>query len=236
MQKPDFLDGNFLSDDRRYSVAELGTNIGRAMATNATEGHVWDEFSSQTYKELPASPKLTNLYNPVRTRKPIAFQPPAGGRGYYRVPTLSGVWATAPYLHNNSLGVFNGDPTLTGRLAAFDDAMEKMLWPDKRLGIQSIWTTTVDSTVPLESGYNLKVRRGTPVNLIANINAPELQLLRNDNFFTRIIGRLIGRGVLNNTLLRNNLSPDFVVDRGHTFGKDLSEADKRALIEYVRTF
>ena len=36
--------------------------------------------------------------------------------------------------------------------------------------------------------------------------------------------------------LRNNLAPDFVMDRGHTFGKDLSDADKRALIEYVRTF
>jgi hypothetical protein len=102
--------------------------------------------------------------------------------------------------------------------------------------VESIWTTTQDSAVPLESGYKLKVPKGTPVNLIANINAPDLQLLRNDNFFTRIIGRLIGKGLLNDVLLRNNLSPDFVVDRGHTFGKELSDADKRALIEYVRTF
>ncbi len=236
VQQSDFLDNNFLSNDRRYSVAELGTNIGRAMATNAIQGHVWEEFSSQTYKDQPASDKLTGLYNPVRPSHPIEFQPPAGGRGYYRVPTLSGVWATAPYFHNNSLGLFNADPTITGRLAAFNDAIEKLLWPEKRLGLQSMWVTSVDSAVPLESGYKLKIKKGTPVNLIANINAPDLQLLRNDNFFTRFIGWLIGKGLLNDTLLRNNLSPDFVVDRGHTFGKELNDADKRALIEYVRTF
>ena len=234
--QPDFLDGNFLSNDRRYPVSELGTNIGRAMATNATAGHVWEEFSSETYKDQPAAGELKDLYNPVHPNKPIHFQPPAGGRGYYRVPTLAGVWATAPFLHNNSLGLFNGDPTVAGRIAAFNDAIEKMLWPEKRLGIRSIWLTSEDSAVPLESGYKLKVPKGTPVNLFANIDAPNLQLLRNDNFFTRFIGWLIGKGLLRDVLLRNNLSPDFVVDRGHTFGKDLSDADKRALIEYIRTF
>jgi hypothetical protein len=56
-----------------------------------------------------------------------------GGPGFYRVPSLVSIWATAPLLHNNSLGVFNNDPSVDGRLRAFDDAMEKMLWPEKRL-------------------------------------------------------------------------------------------------------
>jgi len=236
VQRPDFLTDNFLSNDRRYSVAELGTNMGRAIASNAIDGHVWAEFSSKTYKDQPASAPLKDLYNPINPSKPITFQPPGGGRGYYRVPTLAGVWSSAPFLHNNALGIFNGDPTISGRLAAFNNAMEQMLWPEKRLGNQSVWTTSEDSAIPLESGYQLKVRKGTPVHLFANINAPELQLLRNDNFFTRFIGWIIGRGGLTRTLMRNNLSPDFVVDRGHTFGSKLSDADKRALIEYVRTF
>lgn len=236
VQKDTFLDENFLSNDRRYSVAEIGTNIGRAMATNATAGHVWEEFSSVTYKEQPAVGDLKGLYNPVRPNKPITFNAPGGGRGYYRVPTLAGVWSTAPYFHNNSLGIFSGDPSVSGRIAAFNDAMEKLMWPEKRLGIQSIWTTSQDSEIPLESGYHLKVKKGTPVSLFASINAPQMQLLRNDNFFTRFIGGLIGRGLLRDLVLKQNLSPDFVVDRGHTFGQDLSEADKRALIEYVRTF
>lgn len=236
VKRPDFLDRNFLSNDRRVSVAEVGTNIGRAMATNATAGHVWDEFSSRTYKELPAAAELKGLYNPVRPSKPINFKPPGGGRGYYRVPTLAGVWATAPFLHNNALGLFNGDPTVQGRLVAFNDAIEKMLWPERRPGEKGVWRTSEASAVPLESGYQLKVPKGTPVHLFGNINAPQMQLLRNDNFFTRFIGFFVGRGLLNNVLLRNNLSPDFVVDRGHTFGSGLSDADKQALIEYVRTF
>ena len=126
--------------------------------------------------------------------------------------------------------------SLGGRIAAFNDAMEKLMWPEKRLGIQSIWTTSEDSEIPLESGYRLKVQKGTPVSLFASINAPQMQLLRNDNFFTRFIGGLIGRGLLRDVVLKRNLSPDFVVDRGHTFGQDLTDADKRALIEYVRTF
>lgn len=236
VEKDDFLERNFLSDDRRYAVSEIGTNINRAMASNAIGGHVWSEFSSQTYKEQAPAAELKGLYNPVHPKRPIDFRPPGGGRGYYRVPTLAGVWATAPLLHNNALGKFTGDPSVAGRIDAFNDAMEKLLWPEKRLGTASVWRTSVVSAVPLESGAKLKIPLGTPVMLIANINAPELQLLRNDNFFTRTIGWLIGRGRLQDTLLRRNLSPDFVVDRGHTFGHEMSDEDKRALIEYVKTF
>lgn len=121
-------------------------------------------------------------------------------------------------------------------MAAFEDAMEKLLWPEKRAGIASMWTTDVPSELPLSGGYRLKVVQGTPVKLLASINAPELNTMRNDTVFTRLIGWLIGRGRLRNTLLRRNLAPDFVEDRGHLFAKDLSDADKRALIEYVKTF
>lgn len=234
--RPDFLENNFLSDDRRYPVSEVGTNMGRALATNAKQGHVWEEFSSQTYKELPPAGMVRGLYNPVRPSKPINFQPPGGGAGYYRVPTLAGIWATAPFFHNNALGLYNADPSVEGRMAAFNDAIEKLLWPEKRLGARSVMLTSEDTELPLESGYRLKIRQATPVKLIANINAPELQLLRNDTFFSRFIGWLIGRGRLYNTLLRRNLAPDFVEDRGHTFASALSDEDKRALIEYIKTF
>ena len=33
-----------------------------------------------------------------------------------------------------------------------------------------------------------------------------------------------------------SLCPDFIEDRGHTFGRDLSDQDKRALIEYMKYF
>ena len=34
--------------------------------------------------------------------------------------------------------------------------------------------------------------------------------------------------------LRNNVAPDFVLDRGHTFGAQLTDDDKRALIAYLK--
>ena len=37
-------------------------------------------------------------------------------------------------------------------------------------------------------------------------------------------------------LLAVSKCPDFVQDRGHYFGDTLSDADKRALIEFIKTF
>jgi len=37
-------------------------------------------------------------------------------------------------------------------------------------------------------------------------------------------------------LIAANKCPDFVEDKGHYFGTDLPDTDKRALIEYLKTF
>jgi hypothetical protein len=42
--------------------------------------------------------------------------------------------------------------------------------------------------------------------------------------------------VIMSKLLSRNLAPDFVEDRGHTFGAELPDADKRALVEFLKTF
>ena len=52
------------------------------------------------------------LYNPMTGKNDRTFQPPAGGRGYLRTASLVSIWATAPFLHNNSLGTFSGDPSV----------------------------------------------------------------------------------------------------------------------------
>ena len=61
--KPDFLENNYLSNDRRYSVVELGTNICSPLGTNGMRGHVWDNYTSETFKNLPAVGKA-EVYNP----------------------------------------------------------------------------------------------------------------------------------------------------------------------------
>jgi plastocyanin/mono/diheme cytochrome c family protein len=113
----DFLADNYLSDDQRHPLSELGTNAQRAMGTNAMGGHTWGQMSSQTYKDerVPSEPlqdqgadgKPIPLYDPL-TGKNIKFEAPAS---FYRTPTLVSVWATAPYLHNNALGIYTGDPS-----------------------------------------------------------------------------------------------------------------------------
>jgi hypothetical protein len=37
-------------------------------------------------------------------------------------------------------------------------------------------------------------------------------------------------------LLAANKCPDFIEDEGHYFGTELPDADKRALLEYLKTF
>jgi mono/diheme cytochrome c family protein len=177
-ESPRFFEGNYLSDDERHAVTEpgLGTNMARALATNAVDHDVWAEFSSKEYKAQRSIAPLTPLVfdvpvfpadrlrwwaapPPVR----VEFDPPAGGRGYYRTPSLISLWATAPYLHNNSVGDywvikdgkrerfpndgsrvgekrdgkwvdFPIDVSVEGRLLMFRDGMGKLLNPAKRRG------------------------------------------------------------------------------------------------------
>jgi hypothetical protein len=172
---PGFLDHNTLSDDVRYRVTEIGTNMARALATNAVDGDIWAELSSKDYKALPPLgsirlqyvfkgdqllPKLPGDKPDPKNDLTQDFTPPGGGRGYYRTPTLVSMWATAPYFHNNALGDYyvvntktnkkflfpndgrdlrdtDGTPltidtSVEGRLKMFDDAVAKLLWPEKR--------------------------------------------------------------------------------------------------------
>lgn len=233
VRSADFLDHNFLSDDKRYPITEIGTNAARALSDNATKGHIWEQFSSKTFKDLPSPGQLT-LDNPFDESKPIEFNVPAGGRGYYRTPTLISVWATAPLLHNNSLGEYNKDPSVEGRVAAYMDGMEKLLWPEKREGV--IQRTNQDSTLALPLGIKVPVPKGTPVNLLANISLSDaIAQLDLRNALQDLNPSGGPKAKLVRVLLRANKSPDFIEDKGHTFGSELSDEDKRALIEFVKT-
>ncbi|HXT53402.1 MAG TPA: hypothetical protein VN826_02790, partial [Candidatus Eisenbacteria bacterium] len=155
----DFLTDNYLSTERRIPVTLLQTNACSPLATNALGGNIWDNFSSQTYKNLPSAGKMT-LYNPIDA-SPFEYELPAGGRGYTRVPSLTSLWSTAPFLLNNSVGKFNWEASVESRMDAFNDAIEKMLWPEKRdkdpiLGDKVpgfVYRTTATSYIKLAPGF-----------------------------------------------------------------------------------
>lgn len=230
---PDFLERNFLSDDKRYPVSVLGTNVARAAATNAGAEGVWAQFSSVTYKNQPAIGRIRNLHNPRDPEKPIDFELKGGGRGYYRTPTLISMWATAPYLHNNMLGTYVKDPSVRGRVLAFEDATEKLLWPERRLGVQSMSVTSIDSELRIPGRTRpMKIPAGTPVDLIARVDPREVPAIVQN----RLVLNIVSDETLFRGLIRRNQAPDFVLDRGHVFGSELPDEDKRALIEFLRTF
>jgi len=157
--KDDFLTDNFLSTEARVPVTLLETNACSPLATNAIAGNIWDNYSSQSYKSLPSVGTIT-VHDPF-TGKPWQYTMPAGGRGYTRPASLISLWSTAPYLQNNTVGLFNGDPSVKGRMDAFQDGIVQMLWPEKRdkdklLGDKvpgKIDRTTASSFITVPVGY-----------------------------------------------------------------------------------
>jgi hypothetical protein len=128
--RDDFLEGNALTNDLRVPVTLLETNACSPLATNGIRGNIWDNFTSQSYKDLPSVGTVT-VHDPF-TGEPRPYTLPAGGRGYTRPPSLTSLWSTAPFLLNNSVGRFEPSPSVAARLRAFEDAIEKLLWPEKR--------------------------------------------------------------------------------------------------------
>jgi hypothetical protein len=168
VETPDFLDGNFLSAEFRVPVTLLQTNACSPLATNAIRDNIWDNFSSETYKDLPSVGTI-KVYDPV-TGEAKDYVMPAGGRGYTRPASLISLWSTAPFLLNNSVGRlnptapnddYNPAPSVEKRMAASQDGIEKMLWPAKRdkdsvLGDKVpglIDRTTQLSNIRVASGY-----------------------------------------------------------------------------------
>ncbi|HEY6322439.1 MAG TPA: hypothetical protein VJA16_12860 [Thermoanaerobaculia bacterium] len=266
VMKPDFLDGNFLSAEIRVPVTVVKTNAARSVASNAIRGHVWDNFSSETYKTLPRVGSI-QVWDPF-TGKDAAWEVPGGGRGYYRPPSLVAIWCSAPFFHNNALGKPVPAVDVDSRMAAFNDAIELLLWPEKRLGKDSIWRTTAESSIKIPKSYLAwagdladadgfihvgPIPKGTPINLIANTNleprglSQQADLVRLLHNTLKALHAVKEQGLTGDQATQRllalvpdfyklNSCPDFIEDEGHYFGTDLPDRDKRALIEFVKTF
>jgi hypothetical protein len=326
--RDDFLNGNFLSTDLRVPATVLQTNLCSALATNATAGRVWDNFSSDSYKNLPSVGAVT-VQHPI-TGETRLYDMPAGGRGYTRPPSLVSLWSTAPYLLNNSVGRYEPSPSVAARMSAFQDGIEKLLWPERRekdaslgnLNVGLIDRTQGKTCLSLSQNFLPEWSRpllpqlsrwfrqigvedgrleigpipeGTPINVLANVQlrAEEPNLLKHLVHSGKVLLLLhtamhdyrqdakkpapaapepeqtaesgphkpcglppresrprepeepasaggrdprSGSSALVDRLLDLSKCPDFVVNRGHSFGSTLSGVDKRALIEFLKTF
>jgi hypothetical protein len=279
---PDFLDNNYLSNEVRVPVTLMETNACSPLATNGIRGNIWDNFSSESYKNLPSVGKVM-VHHPY-TFEPSWYEMPGGGRGFTRPASLISLWSTAPFLQNNSVGHFEESGSVKGRMSAFDDGITQMLWPDKRTGNGTFATqsgkslpgwidrTTQRSYISIAKGYVPKllqplvdsdgikigpIPEGTPVGLLTNIDLSEkgdvVKLLlsikhklnelppgASDDEARKVFAPLLPQ------LLDVSKCKDFVVNKGHYFGTDylpasegeqgLSDADKKALIAFLKTF
>jgi hypothetical protein len=162
---PDFLESNYLSSELRVPVTLLQTNACSPLATNALAGNIWDNFSSQSYKDLPSAGQIT-IHDPF-TGEPQSYVLPKGGRGYTRPASLISVWSTAPFLLNNTVGPFEQDPSLDARMRVFNASIAQMLWPEKRqpdalLGSKvpgTIDRTTTRSYIKIPIGFQPDILR-----------------------------------------------------------------------------
>ncbi len=152
------------------------TNACRSLTTNWEDGKIWAQFSSQLYKDRIA----------------------AGDRGY-RVMPLSGIWSTAPFLHNQSIGDWApADATMEERGAVYEESMRELLATERD---PVVFTTPID--LPTSSGV---IPAGTPLAYI----------------FSR------------NPATGDVLCTDTIENRGHHYGSDLPDADKEALIHWLK--
>jgi hypothetical protein len=297
VMKPDFLKDNFLSTDRRIPATELGINICSPLATNGIRDNIWDNFSSETYKDLPPVGEVT-LYNPA-SGAPYQYTLAGGGRGYVRPASLVSVWSTAPFLQNNAVGRFNGYGSVEGRMESFNDSIHQMLWPEDRRkddmignvvpGPSYIQRTTAMSYLTVPAGYlpdHLRgklmdwgpylrnwlphffnadydlsigpIPAGTPVSLLSNIQilAESRYIEEKEWHAKKLVTALIKlkkafKSLPDNPtneqaiqaflpvvpdLIAVSKCPDFIINKGHYFGTNLSDDDKHALIEFLKTF
>ncbi len=300
---PDFLDNNFLSSEVRVPLTLMETNACSPLATNAIRNDIWDNFSSESYKNLPSVGTVT-VHDPYTFQPMKPYTMPAGGRGYTRPASLISLWSTAPFLQNNSVGHFEESGSVADRMKSFDDGIHQMLWPERRQsnppgamfvtksgkmapGWIDLTTETTRLNVPQgylppklvaiggpfsgllewlfpnvfnEEGLSIgPIPKGTPVNLLANLNVgPEgfdstLPVVKKMiKAFKSLPGNATDEQVkaafqpLVPDMLGACKCTDFVVNRGHYFGTDylpasegepgLTDADKAALIAFLKTF
>jgi hypothetical protein len=100
--------GDLHSDFGLRAVSDVGVNSCASRTTNWSTGQIWQNFSSDTFKARPS--------------------------GLVRTMSLEGVWANAPLLHNNSVGVASTGVDAASRVHAFEQSMQALLNPSSRPG------------------------------------------------------------------------------------------------------
>ncbi|MBP6738667.1 MAG: hypothetical protein KA146_01695 [Leptospiraceae bacterium] len=213
---------DWLGNDERTPFTIVGTNMCRALHDNHSDGHIWEEFASETYKKSSSPGSVKRVFNrmiPLLGGVEFGERKIEGGSGYYRNISLLSLWAIAPFMHNNAIGYIDDavalDYSVKGRIKQFEIAFEELMTSDNPAvnphRPQRITGTTEDMHVtPREDAQGfppIPVKKGTPVANILSQNPHDPLFMKCD---------------------------DQVENKGHQFGVDLPAADKKALREFLK--
>jgi hypothetical protein len=191
-------------------------------------GRQWAEYSSETYKTLPQVKGVRKDLPGIVAGGSALVDAPAGGPGYYRTASLFNIWNSAPFFHNNGLGEFTGAFDVRGRMEAFYDAADKLLHPQKRLGAAGVRVT--ETATEINTGTTkIPIPAGTPIDPFVYLGEALVGGLIEQSDLAGSLGEIYQR-------LPHILGPmDLVPDKGHAFAAALSEDDKAALIEFLKS-
>jgi len=221
----DIFGQDWLANDEPVAFGVIGTNMCRALHDNHSTGHIWEEFSSETYKQRPPAGSVKNVVGRmiplVGGMETGGEREISGGSGYLRNFSLLSAWATAPFLHNNAIGELTYLPdggidyTVRGRVTQFHNAFDELLTLDNPAAPQhrpeKIARTKFDLMLATrEDGEGLikmPVPAGTPIGWFTSAD-PHSPLIQKCD--------------------------DYVENKGHQFGIDLSKDDKAALAEFLK--
>lgn len=215
---------DWLGNDERTPFNIVGTNMCRALHDNHNQGHIWEEFSSETYKNSPSPGSVKQVFNrliPLIGGLPFGERKIEGGPGYMRNISLLSVWATAPFMHNNAIGEVtflpDGAPdyTLSGRIKQFENSYDELMTsdnpkvsphrPEKITGLTE--DIKISGREDAQGPALLPVKKGTPVANVMSSDPHRPLFMKCD---------------------------DPVENKGHQFGVDLTPQDKRALREFLK--
>jgi hypothetical protein len=215
---------DWLGSDEPTPFHEIGTNMCRAMHDNHNKGQIWEEFSSETFKQRKSPGKVDVVMNrmvPGLGGVKVGEKEVTGGPGYYRNISLLSAWATSPFLHNNAIGEMpvlkDGTPdvSIRGRIKAFEDAFAELMMSDdpnvKPSRPQKISKTDRDLKIApredMQGPIKLPVAKGTPYAHFASSD-PHRPITQKCD--------------------------DLVENKGHQFGVSLTPEQKTALREFLK--
>jgi hypothetical protein len=225
-----------------------GGKLWPRVATNSQPG------LDQPHKEALMYSKNSPQRRPTGAKLRRLFAISVPSLALLPMGTASAQTGASPVL---SVGEYNGHPAIAGRMAAYEDGMSKLLWPERRPGLASIKVTIEDSKLrdlfPLPKTLDpelaafefdpelLRVPKGTPINLITNVHPKDSKSIllayvdgvldgRLQSKFNKLqtINRGKGQAAMLKRLLEVSTCPDFIEDKGHYYGHYMSDEDKLA--------